>query len=202
MSSISPSEGDTTRPIEAILGEIETIDVSLIDTRFKSPDLDERQIVDKLSQLLVQRNKLVDELSKARAKEFHDFIASLNFQELQITPFYPVPRRCKLQLNNPISGELIKLHETESPSNPWKKMLSSFMKKKEEEKQTQAQTALSSLQTTQQNIIMQKKTEIQNEIQKLQKKPILSPTDIALKVRLQSELVELEKFQVGKRKTK
>ncbi|KAK8899922.1 hypothetical protein M9Y10_002245 [Tritrichomonas musculus] len=202
MSSISPSEGDTTRPIEAILGEIETIDVSLIDTRFKSPDLDERQIVDKLSQLLVQRNKLVDELSKARAKEFHDFISSLNFQELQITPFFPVPRRCKLQLNNPISGELIKAHEDETPTNPWKKMLSSFMKKKEEEKHNQTQTAITSLQKRQQNIIMEKKNEIQNEISRLQKKPILSPTDIALKVRLQSELDELEKFEIGKRKAK
>ena len=198
----SSKSNEVFRPIEVITGEIESIDVALIDTRFKSQNLDERQIVDKLSELLEQRNKLVEELSKARAKEFHDFIASLNFQELQITPFYPVPRRCKLQLNNPISGELIKTHEDECATNPWKKMLSSFMKKKEEEKQSQAQNALSSLQLTQQNIISQKKTEIQNEIQKLTRKPILSPTDIALKVRLQSELEELEKFEIKKRRSK
>ena len=200
--SSSPQAEDTSQPIEVILGEIESIDIELIDTRFKSTNLDEHQIVAKISELLDQRNKLVDELSKARAKEFHEFIESLNFQELQITPFFPVPRRCKLQLNNPISGELIKSHEAESATNPWKKMLSSFMKKKEEEKQSQAQNALSSLQKTQQDIIIQKKTEIQNEIQKLTRKPILSPTDIALKVRLQSELEELEKFEIRKRKTK
>lgn len=196
-ASSQPDSG--LRSPEIILNDIESIDVSMIDIRFKSPHLTNFQILDKLSELIEERNRLADELSKAKAKEFHAFIDSLNLPEIQICPFYPVPRRCKLQLNNPTSGELIKVHESET-NNPWKKMLSSYIKKKEEEHNTETKVALAMLQTTQQRIIAEKKVTLQDEIQRLSKKPILSPTDLALKIRWKSELEELEKYELGRRR--
>ena len=190
-----------SRPVDLIVNELQGLDIDIVNVRFNSPNLSEAELISRLSEMMNRRNNLVDELQKARAAEFRNFIESLNLKDIQIQPFYPVPRRCKLQLHNPESTELVNMHD-EAPTNPWKKMLSSFMKKKQDEKKDETKNTLSMLMARQQNIIAEKKAELQNEIKKIAAKTFLSPTDIAQKARFESELTQLEKFEIGKKKTK
>lgn len=185
------------RTIDNIVDEIARLDEQMIDIRFKSSQSND-QVIEMISQQLNHRNELTEELQRLRAKEFHSFIDSLDLKAIQITPFYPVPRRCKLQLTNPESTELVRTDD-EQPSDPWKKMLSTFIQKKSQTSQEKTKTAIGILAEEQQRIILEKKEEIELAIHKLESKPMLSPTDIAHKMRLSSELEELSKFQKGKK---
>ena len=178
----------TERPSDVIVADIERIDVRLFDVRFNS-NLPQNEMLKQLTELVEQRNKLTDELQAARKTEFKRFLDGLNLKELDITPFYVSSRRAKLSIGNTHAQQLTRT--VSNPGDPWRKMLRTYVSKS---KGNGPDAAVAQLVQARQRMIETKKAEIERQLSILMRKPMLSPTDVASKCRLESEANVLAKY--------
>lgn len=191
-------EEDTHMTADELMDDISSIDNDILSARFDK-SLSQDQILDRINSLMEQRNKLTDRLQKVRNSDFKEFVDSLNLQDLQITPFFPGSRRCKLQINNEASSEIIKAQTNE----PQKKWGVNLFKRKTPNDQGNNNGSRSNFYTDKQidQYIMQYKnfnanirSNLQVELSRLEKKKFLSPDEIAAKLRIDAELEELDIF--------
>ena len=187
----------TARPSDVIVSEIERIDVRLFDVRFNCKDLSQDQILAQLTELIEQRNQLTDELQNARKNEFKEFIDDLNLKDIDITPFYIASRRAKLSLGNSAAAQLAKTTGGQTGGDPWRNMLRSFMSKS---KSSEAHGIPADLLQQRQRIVDKRKSVIEPQLAILARKPMLSPTDVASKCRLEGEAAILAKYDVKAKK--
>ncbi|OHT15252.1 hypothetical protein TRFO_14293 [Tritrichomonas foetus] len=171
--------------------ELFNIDDQIYNIRFNC-DYGKDEIFARISDLLDKRNKLYEQIQRARTKELHDFIASLNISEIQLQPFYPVPTRCKFLVQNEIVTEVIEKNDRQT-INPWQKMLSKFTKKKESSKKKKVKSTLSALEHEHNRFMENRLQQVNTQISTLNNKRSLSFSDMAEKCRLESEQTDIER---------
>ena len=164
--------------VESAITELSLIDNQIVEARFAT-DKTQDKVLDELSDLLEQRNVLVEKLQKAKQREFKEFVDSLNLQEIGIMPYFPVGRKCRLTTKDPNAEFINKPPEFEK----------SFLKKNKKPKAGTNQITIENYQ-----IWSKRSEEIEKELVAYKKKKILSPTDKAHKLRLEAELQEIVKY--------
>lgn len=182
------SEENTSK---SFLQRIFNIDTLILQTRFDRSKPNE-QIVEELSALLTKRNELYEDLLKVRSEELHGFVNSLDLHSIQIQPFYPVPTRCKFIVQN----EEVQVAVDKKPdatANPWQKMLTKFVKKKETSKNKKVKSQLSALEREHLQMVEARKCYLSQQLLNYSSKKQLSPLDYAEKCRIESELSEIMK---------
>lgn len=181
-------EDDEKNPMQ-IMQEMKQIDAEMKRIRF-APDISNEEKIDTISELMLSRNKLYDQLQAQKAKEFKEFIATLKLIELEVQPFYPVPRRCKLLVQNEEATQLVneKVEET-----PWQKLFSSYVKKKENKRKKSTQKALNGFAAERNRILEGKRDRAQEHLHRLANQHSLSVSELAEKFRLQTEVEECER---------
>lgn len=193
------NEEDENLTPDEILNDISEIDSEIFGIRFNKA-LTNDQIIEQINKLMERRNKLSDQLQKVRNSEFKEFVESLKLHDIQITPFFPAPRRCKLQIDNEASKEILKAPSNE-PQKKWG--INLFKKKTQNEVQQSPNSSRSNFYTDKQidqyalqyrafnaNI----RANLQAELARIEKKKFLSPDEIALKLRIDAELQQLDYF--------
>ena len=209
-SQICPLENDddddedTSETPDEIMNDISEIDSEIVNIRFNK-SLTNEQIIEQINKLMERRNKLSDKLQKVRNSEFKEFVESLNLHDIQITPFYPAPRRCKLQIENEASKEILKAQSNE-PQKKWG--INLFKKKNLNEAQDNPNSSRSNFYTDKQidQYALQYKafnsvirSNLHAELAKIEKKKFLSPDEIATKLRIDAELEQLDIFSNTKK---
>ncbi|KAK8846119.1 hypothetical protein M9Y10_020122 [Tritrichomonas musculus] len=174
----------------SILQQIFNIDTLISQTRFDKMKSNE-QIINEISSLLNQRNELYINLMKKRSDELHGFVNSLDLNLIQMHPFYPVPTRCKFIVQNEQVQEAVDTIP-EPSTNPWQKLLSTFMNKSETIKHKKVKSQLSELEMEHLKIVEERKAYLTQQMQNFSSKKHLSPMDYAEKCRIESELADIE----------
>lgn len=197
-------DDDTSLTPDEIMNDISEIDSEIVGIRFNK-SLTNDQIIEQINKLMEKRNKLSDKLQKVRNSEFKEFVESLNLHDVQITPFFPAPRRCKLQIDNEASKEILKAPSAE-PQKKWGVNL--FKKKSQTDLPEYPSGSRSNYYTDKQieQYALQYKaynsnlrSNLQAELAKIEKKKFLSPDEIALKLRIDAELLQLDSFTNSKK---
>lgn len=163
------------RTAEEILFDLNQIDEEMTRIRFNET-LSDSEILDQLVELMEKRNTLSDKLHKARGIEYKEFVDSLNLKKLHIVPFFPAVRKCKLQLNDDEAAQLVN-----NPPQPKKKPFGKY----------EAPPGIGGENFRHCEARMKQVTA---ELDLLQRKKYLSPSDSAKKLSLEAELTELLKF--------
>lgn len=166
------------------------LDKQIYSIRFDNSKSRE-EILDEIVILFQKRNEIYNQIMKSRADELHSFVNSLNLPEIQIQPFYPVPNRCKFIVQNEHIVQIV--NGEQAPAvNPWQKMLSKFVKKKEHSKKKRVYSQLSALEAEHLKIIENRKLIVEGQVENLNSKKNLNAFEIAEKCRLDSELADIE----------
>lgn len=184
---------------EDFLNEISDIDAKIVNVRF-SENLSNDQIIDKLSSLMERRNHLQDKLQSTKAKEFRNFIESMNLHEINVKPFYPAPGRCRLQVNDKLVNEMMEFRVVEEEKT-LNKFINFFKKKNDEinadnESKSDAVVMLEKYH----DYMKSKNDELEKEKKYFNGKKYLSPEDNAKKLRVEAELKASPKYDKIKRK--
>ena len=186
--NLEEEEIDERTP-EEIMNDIEEIDEEMLSVR-ENPNLSDEQKLEQINDLMEKRNEHSDKLQERRNSEFKAFVESLNLAQIHVTPFFPAPRRCKLQVHNEAANELLKAPTVESQKK-WGKGL---FKKKTDDDNNSHDTEIQNLSRIQKGYNSQRIDKLQKELATLTKKKYLSPDDMATKLRIKAELSEFERF--------
>ena len=163
---------------EEAITELSYLDTQIIEAR-NAKDKSEDQILEELSSLIEKRNILVDQMQKAKQKEFKEFVDSLNLQEMGIMVYFPVGRKCRLATKDPNAEFIDKPPELEK----------SFLKKNRKPK-----AGSNPLTVEHYEYWLKRSEELDKELVFYQKKKLLSPSDKAHKLRLEAEKKEIDNF--------
>lgn len=182
---------------KSFLQRMFNIDTLILQTRFDRTKPNE-QIIEEMSILLNKRNELYEELLKVRSEELHGFVNSLNLHAIQIHPFYPVPTRCKFIVENEEVQDAVDTRP-QATANPWQKMLSKFIKKKETSKNKKVKSQLSQLEREHLQMVEARRSFLSQQLLNYSSKNQLSPMDYAERCRIESELASIDSDEKKKK---
>lgn len=175
-----PEEEKDYRTAEEIMVEISQLDLHIVEIR-SSKQFPPTEKLEQISELMENRNVLIDELQEVRSHEFHEFVDSLKLNEIRLHPFFPGPKRCKLQVLNEKANDLLK-----EPLPPKPSLFS--------KKNTAPLSPIAQLSVQRQEQITRLLEKYNKELKVLSKKKLLSPQETARKLRLECEIKSLEQF--------
>ncbi|OHT14145.1 hypothetical protein TRFO_03185 [Tritrichomonas foetus] len=190
-------EEEDNRTIDELMDDISDLDSEITKIRFDK-NLSKDEILEKINDLMEKRNSLNDKLQNSRNAEFKAFVESLNLQDIHIVPFFPAARRCKLQVNNELSNEILKAPPVETQKK-W-----GLFKKKPSNSDLHASSkvnedVLNKLLKQHREFTENKRSKLQSDLHQLEKKKYLSPDETATKLRITAELNQLDKFSGAKK---
>ena len=171
-------EEDEILSADQAITEVSILDSQIIEAR-NAKDKTNEEKLEEISNLMEQRNALVDKLQKAKQAEFKEFVESLNLKEIKCSPFFPVGRKCRISTNDP-DAELV-----EKPPEFEK----SFFRKNKNPKANSNPITVENYE-----FCAKRLKDVESKLEIYKKKKILSPQDRARKFRLEAEKGELVKF--------
>ena len=126
-------EEDSTFRFESLFQNLTDIDDEIRRIRYDN-SIKRDDKIDQIIELFNKRNEAYDKIQSLKSKEFNDFLSSLNLADMNLTPFHPIPTRCKFIVQDEEIASIIEKGEPAATS-PWQKMLKNFMKNKKEKKE-------------------------------------------------------------------